>query len=81
MKAYTLGSIIRYFALIVGIPPFLIKGEVGPSKNWVTKEGVQNFLLERGDKPEKGGGGDAEMGGCHFFITLHFNHIYCVGGK
>ena len=32
-----------------------------------------------GDKSEKGGGGvDVEMGGCHFFITLQFNHIYCV---
>ena len=20
------------------------------------------------------------MGGCHFFITLQFNHIYCTGG-
>ena len=41
---------------------------------------VQNFLLERGDKPVKGGGGgDVEMGGgCHFFITLQFSHIYCV---
>ena len=38
-----------------------------------------NFLLERGDKTEKGGGGvDVEMEGCHVFITLQFNHIYCV---
>ena len=39
-----------------------------------------NFLLERGDKPVKGGGGgvDVEMGGCHFFITLQLNHSYCV---
>ena len=29
------------------------------------------------DKPEKGGV-DVEMGGCHVFITLQFNHIYCV---
>ena len=21
------------------------------------------------------------MGGCHFFITLQFNHIYCVCGE
>ena len=35
--------------------------------------GVRNFLLERGDKPEKGC--------CHFFITLQFNHIYCVWGE
>ena len=45
------------------------------------------ILLERGDKPEKRGGGgvgvDIEMGGCHFFITWQFSHIYCVcvGGK
>ena len=39
-------------------------------------EGVQNFWLEWGDKPEKGGGVDVEMGGvATFFITLQFNHI------
>ena len=27
------------------------RGGVGPSKNWVR----QNLLLEKGDKPEKGG--------------------------
>ena len=32
---------------------------VGPSGNIVTRGGgVRNFLLERGDKPEKRGGGD-----------------------
>ena len=36
--------------------------------------GELNFLLERGDKLEK-------VVGCHFFITLQFNHIYCVWGK
>ena len=38
-------------------------------------------MLERGDKPEKGEGIDVEMGGgggCYFFITLQFNHIYCM---
>ena len=30
-------------------------GGVGPSENLVTMGGVQMFLLERGDKPEKGG--------------------------
>ena len=39
---------------------------------------LQNFLLERGDKPEKGEGGG---GGCHFFITLQFNHIYHACGE
>ena len=40
------------------------------------------FLLERGDKPEKGGGGvDVEIGGwVATSITLQFNHIYCVCG-
>ena len=49
---------------------------------WVTR-GVQNVLLERGDKPEKGAGGlDIEMGGaCHFFITLQFSQVYCVWGE
>ena len=34
--------------------------------------GVQNFLLERRDKPGKEREIDVEMGGggCHFFITL-----------
>ena len=49
---------------------------VGPSKNWVTC-GVPKILIERRDNPEKGGV-DVEMGGCHFFITLMFNCIYCV---
>ena len=35
-------------------PPALIKGGVEPSKNGVTR-GVQNVLLERGNKSEKGG--------------------------
>ena len=43
--------------------------------------GVQNFLLERGDKPEKGGFGVEMGGGATFYITLQFNHIYCVWGK
>ena len=37
---------------------------------------VRNFLIEKGNQPEKGGGG-----GCHFFITLQLNDIYCVWGK
>ena len=46
-------------------------------KNESLAEGVQIFLLETGDKPEKG---DLiyKWRGCHFFITLQFNHIYCV---
>ena len=41
--------------------------------------GVQNFLLERGDKPVKGGVNvEIGGGGGQFFITLQFNHIYCV---
>ena len=35
------------------------------------------FFARKGDKPEKWGVGG---GGCHFFITLQFNHIYCVFG-
>ena len=68
--------------IIVGTPPSpLLKGVggVGPSKNSVTW-GIRNFLLERGDKPERWGwcrnGGIAT-----FFITLQFNHIYFVYGK
>ena len=42
-------------------------------------------MRERGDKPEKWGEVDVEMGGCHFFITLQFRSItftvcVCVWG-
>ena len=64
---------------IVGPP--LNKGGVGPSKNWNTW-GDTKPLLERGITLKRGGGGDVEMGGHHFFITLQFNCVYCVfGGK
>ena len=43
--------------------------------------GIPNILLEREDNPEKGGGLIKKWGGCHFFITLQFNCIYCVWGK
>ena len=36
-------------------PPPIIKGGLRPSENWATWGGIQNFLLERGDKPEKWG--------------------------
>ena len=39
--------------------------------------GGQNVLLERGYKPEKMGL-IKKWRGCHFFITLWFNHIYRV---
>ena len=39
-----------------------VKGRgIGPFKNGVTW-GVRSLLLERGNKPEKGGGVDVEMG-------------------
>ena len=60
-------------------PPLLKEGEgLEPSKNWVTWWGTK-FLLERGDKPEKGV--DIEMGRSDFFVTLLFNHNYSVCGK
>ena len=45
--------------------------------------GVRKFLLEREDKPEKWGGVDVEIGGCHFFyyFTVQFDHIHCVFGE
>ena len=49
-----------------------------PSKNWVSWGGIRNVLLERRINLKRGGGIDVEMGGCHFFITLQFNHIYSV---
>ena len=44
--------------------------------------GVPKILLERGDNSEQEGV-NVEMGGggCHFFITLQFNRIYCVCGE
>ena len=39
------------------------------------------FLLERGDNPEKGGGRSwCRIGGKvgTFFITLQFSYIYCI---
>ena len=42
--------------------------------------GVQNFLLEREDKPEKGV--DVEMGGCHFFYYFTVqSHLHCMWEK
>ena len=67
----------NYFSpndIIVGTSPLL--------KGWqdlLKIELYEIFALERGDKPEKGL--DVKMRGCHFFITLQFNHIYCVSGE
>ena len=58
--------------IIVGTPPPLVKGGQDLPKIKSLGGGVQNFLPERGNKPEKGGSG------CHFSIILQFNHIYCV---
>ena len=37
-------------------------------------------MLERGDNPENGRVVDVKMGGCYFFITLHYFqlHLLCV---
>ena len=56
-------------------PPLLKEG--------ASREGVQNFMLERGDKPVKGGGGvDVEMGRltlfCYFTVQ---SYLLCVRGK
>ena len=43
--------------------------------------GGRNFLLERGDKPEKEGV-NVEKGGCHFFYQFKVqSHLLCVRGK
>ena len=43
--------------------------------------GLQNFLLEMGDKPEQVEWDWCKNGGvATFFITLQFNHIYCMWG-
>ena len=41
--------------------------------------GVRNFLLERGINLKRGS--SCRNGGCHFFTTLQFNHIYYVCGE
>ena len=45
--------------------------------------GAQNFLLERGDKPVKGGGGvDVEIGGVATFLYFTVqSYLLCVRGK
>ena len=66
---------------IVGPPPppaALIKGRgVGPSENGVTS-GVVKCFARKGGTNLKRGGVDVEMEELPFFITLQFNHIYCV---
>ena len=65
---------------VTAYTPFFNRG-IGPSKNRVTQgEGVPIFLLERGNKPEKMGI-LKKWRMCLFFITLDFNHIYCVCKK
>ena len=54
MEIATYRSLSTNVLYIVSTPSPLIKGGVRPSENWVTR-GVWNFLLERGDKPEKKG--------------------------
>ena len=57
-------------------PPILFKGggQDLPKIESLGGGGTKHFA-RKGDKPEKGGGG------CHFFITLQFNCIYCVWGE
>ena len=47
-------------------------------------EGVQNFWLEWGGKPEKGGGVDVEIGGLPLFLLLYSSIILtcmCARGE
>ena len=68
---------------IVGTPtpPHLLykRGGVGPSEKWVTW-GVRNFLLERGDKPVKGGW--CRNGGLPLFYDFTVqSYLLCLGGE
>ena len=58
-------------------PPPLTKegGGLGPSENWVNW-GVRNFLLEKGDKPVKGGW--CRNGGVATFLILYSSIIFTV---
>ena len=75
LKSYSSIFVVNMIGTIVGTP--LIKG-----RGWNLPEiesigGVRNFLLERGDKLEKGGGGWCRNGGrvATFFTTLQFSSI------
>ena len=78
-------NIAKYLnKIIVGTPSPLLRGGgggVGPSKNWVTAGGEGgNFLLERGDKPEKGVW--CRNGGLplFYYFTVQ-SHLLCVREK
>ena len=72
-------SLKRAIPFIVGTPTPLIKGGGRTFEKFSHLGGVRNFLLESGDKPERGGGGDVEMEGLPLFLLLYSSvqsHLY-----
>ena len=71
LKSYSSIFVVNMIGTIVGTP--LIKGRGWNLPEIESLGGVRNFLLERGDKLEKGGGGvDVEMGGgLQLFLLLY----------
>ena len=58
--------------------PFLIKGEVGSSENWVTwGGGVTKFFARKGRSIFKGGV-DVEVGGLALFLLGYSSIIFTV---
>ena len=71
---------VHYLKIVSKVVSQLEWGQDLPKIESLEGGRVQGFLLERGDKPLKEGLMQ-KWRGCHFFITLQFNHIYCVYGK
>ena len=71
---------VHYLKIVSKVVSQLEWGQDLPKIESLEGGRVQGFLLERGDKPLKEGLMQ-KWRGCHFFITLQFNHIYCVWGE
>ena len=54
-------------------------GGVGPSKIESLGEGIRNFLLEKGDKPVKGGKGEGGLPLFYYFTVQ--SYLLFVRGK
>ena len=78
------GCTVSDFLIAIVLEGYLAFLKGGPSKNCVSwGGGVPKVLLKRGGgNLEQGEAVDIAIeGGCHFFITLKFNCIYCLWGK
>ena len=62
-------------------PPPLSKRGRGQDLPKIESLEVYEMFCQKWGINLKRGGSCRNGGGCHFFITLQFNHIYCVSGK